>query len=69
MLSIEKIKQEMYCNTDYLEKAKVIYLLDNTSLHEHGFDLSNPKIIEEAINEGRIKPFPMAMNASDKTKE
>ena len=58
--AIEKIKQEMYCNTDYLEKAKVLYLLDNTSLHEHGFDLSNPKIIEEAINEGRIKPFPRA---------
>lgn len=63
--AIEKIKQEMYCKTDFLEKAKVIYLLDNTSLHEHGFDLSNPKIIEEAINEGRIKPFPRATTKSD----
>lgn len=53
----------MYCNTDYLEKAN--YLLDNTSLHKHGFDLYNPKVIEEAINDGRIKPFPRVTAKSD----
>ena len=36
------------------------YLLDNSSFQEHGFDLYNPKVIEEAINDGRIKPFPRA---------
>lgn len=56
--SIEEIKQEMYRETEFLEKAMAIYLLDNTSFGEHGFDLANPKLIEEAINDGRIKPFP-----------
>lgn len=56
--AIEKIKQEMYRETEFLEIAKAIYLLDNTSFQEHSFDLANPKMIEEAIDNGRIKPFP-----------
>lgn len=36
---------------------KPLKLLENTSFGEHGFDLANPKLIEEAINDGRIKPF------------
>lgn len=60
--AIEKIKQEMYRETEFLEIAKAIYLLDNTSFQEHGFDLANPKMIEEAIDNGRIKPFPRARN-------
>lgn len=59
--AIEKIKQEMYRNSDeYRDMVMAIYLLDNTSFQAHGFDLANPKVIEEAINDGRIKPFPMA---------
>ena len=64
--AIEKIGQEMYRETEFLEKAMAIYLLDNTSFGEHGFDLANPKLIEEAINDGRIKPFP---RATRKTKD
>ena len=60
--AIEEIKQEMYRETEFLEKAMAIYLLDNTSFGEHGFDLANPKLIEKAINDGRIKPFPNARN-------
>ena len=56
----------MYRGTEFLEKAMAIYLLDNTSFGEHGFDLANPKLIEEAINDGRIKPFP---RATRKTKD
>lgn len=66
--AIEDIKQEMFRKKEFQEKAMAIYLLDNTSFHEHGFDLSNPTMIEEAINEGRIKPFPRA-HVTDKTKE
>ena len=40
--AIEKIGQEMYRETEFLEKAMAIYLLDNTSFGEHGFDLANP---------------------------
>lgn len=64
--AIEKIKQEMYRETEFLEIAKAIYLLDNTSFQEHSFDLANPKMIEEAIDNGRIKPFP---RAARKTKD
>ncbi len=57
----------MYRETEFLEKAMAIYLLDNTSfLESTGFDLANPKLIEEAINDGRIKPFP---RATRKTKD
>ena len=55
----------MYATTEFLEIAKTIYLLDNASFGEHGFDLANPKVIEEAINDGRIKPFPRATTKSD----
>lgn len=63
--AIEKIKQDMYATTEFLEITKAIYLLDNASFGEHGFDLANPKILEEAINDGRIKPFPRATIKSD----
>ena len=58
--AIEKKKQELYSETEFREIAMTIYLLDNSSFQEHGFDLYNPNVIEEAINDGRIKPFPMA---------
>lgn len=61
MKAIQDIKQEMYNTTGYLDKVKAIYLLENTSFGEHGFDLANPKLIEEAINDGRIKPFIRAI--------
>ncbi len=48
---------------------KPLKLLENTSFGEHGFDLANPKLIEEAINDGRIKSFEREHQISDKTKD
>lgn len=65
LMLLRVIKQEMFRKKEFQEKAMAIYLLDNTSFGEHGFDLANPKLIEEAINDGRIKPFPRAAVKSD----